>query len=320
MRAFHIILLITLISCKSETNSIDSKNSKTSWQTDNLIGKVKQLTLYMSETGTLEEKTVNFKKKYSFEGDLVYQAKYDIFGKLESVFSQEIINDSIVFNAFETIGGFKSTTTAFLDSLKRTLKSVSSSGDSTELTAIFTYDTIGRISSVQAIQNNDTSFNTYDYIYSENDKIESIIHTTENEFSFQQFINTCKYDNEENLIEETEKVVVKYFDEQGKLDSLLSAAVQPNIKRTIYTYKKGKLESSIDFSDDEIVNQKSFDLYGNILSELFYLNGSIVREFKNKYTFDENKNWIKKTVYVKEQSNDFVLSHIEFRELEYFKE
>ena len=88
----------------------------------------------------------------------------------------------------------------------------------------------------------------------------------------------------------------------------------------VYTYKKGKLESSIDFSDDEIVNQKSFDLYGNILSELFYLNGSIVREFKNKYTFDENKNWIKKTVYVKEQSNDFVLSHIEFRELEYFKE
>lgn len=318
MRIFHIILLITLISCKTETNSIESKNSKTSWQTDNLIGKVKEMTLYMSETETLEEKTVNFKKKYSFEGDLVYQAKYDIFGKLESVFSQEIINDSIVFNVFETIGGFKSTTTAFLDSLKRTLKSVSSSGDSTELTAIFTYDTIGRISSVQAIQNNDTSFNTYDYIYSENDKIESIIHTTENEFSFQQFINICKYDNEENLIEETEKVVVKYFDEQGKLDSLLSAAVQPNIKRTIYTYKKGKLESSIDFSDDEIVNQKSFDLYGNILSELFYLNGSIVREFKYKYKFDGNRNWTKKTVYVKEQTSDFTLSHIELRELEYF--
>ena len=72
MRTLLLILLITLISCQPQRKSKDNRNIETAWNSDKLIGKVKEMTLLKSESESSDEKTINFKKSYSYDGDLVY--------------------------------------------------------------------------------------------------------------------------------------------------------------------------------------------------------------------------------------------------------
>ena len=320
MRTILLILIITQISCQTKKISNDFQNNDTAWKSDNLIGKVKELKMYKSDIETADEMTINFKKSYSDEGYLVNHTKYDTFGNIESVFSQKIINDSTIQNDFRTSEGFINTTTSILDSLKRPKKSVTSFGDTIEITAFFSYNNRGNIASILAIQNEDTTINTYDYKYSTKNKIILENHTLKDDYSVQKFTNTYKYDNKENLIEEIETVIVKYFDDHGNIDSLLSATVQPKIKTTKFKYNNNHIESTSVYVGNEMDNKTIFDSKGNPVIKTFYFNGQMIREFKNKYKFDKNKNWIKKTVYIKEQTSNFALLHIERREIEYYKE
>ncbi len=325
MKNTFLIFLITLFAC----NSVDF-SKEDYWGSEKLYGRVNELIHYESDIDSpqnidLKDCFMKSKKVYTDLGTISQKENYNSLGVLESVFVQEFLDESTIKSEFEEVSVFETYTISKLNSLNKPLKSTMvsySDGDTTRMEGIFTYDNKGNMLTSVGYSVQDTTFGTYKYEYREDNKIIQKIQTMKSKGSFQEFKTINEYDKRGKVIETSDEVVVKYYDEDGNLNSFLSKAVQPKVKTIKYEYnRKNNLVHSAIYSENEILEEALYDSKNNPEVKKYYSDANLNNEFKNKYKFDSYGNWIEKKVYVKRSNSDdkeFKFLRVEYREIKYF--
>ena len=154
--------------------------------------------------------------------------------------------------------------------------------------------------------------------------------TAGNSFLFGPFYNTIDIDpgtgNTNITSNGSDDIFFSKYDQNGNIVESINGFDNFKMK-TITIYIAGRISkieyhSIFDDSEQLLESVTEFDKYYNPLNEKTYQDSKLKRETKNEYKFDNNGNWIEKTVSLKEHfynSKKFVAIYIESRKIEYWE-
>ncbi|WP_421813568.1 hypothetical protein [Flagellimonas sp.] len=318
LNKFHLPFLLLLLSCQNESSSEQASSvieNGTDWESKNLYGKVKSITLYKatyldSKGKKTREPIKTFSEEFTEFGSIKKTEYFDDLGLL----SQSTVNEfdeneflvkSTTINENE-YRPFKSITTIEHDTIENLIIRNSSLNDSLNFKYIEEYNAKGRLIKNTSIENGDTVVWTSKQEYNKNNKIvlEEVSPSNEEESQIFKY----EYDSLGNVIESINgnkwmkfKTISKYKGSHLVLDS---------------TYNIGADEK------EHLSQIIAYDTFSNPISIKIYENSELNRELKNSYKLDRKGNWIKKTVSMKEHFADskiFTPAYVETREIEYWK-
>ncbi|WP_068450496.1 hypothetical protein [Polaribacter atrinae] len=287
-------------------------DSKNALQGNNLYGKVEKIEYYKTtfqNTVNEDKPVLNKIEEYTDFGELKKVQYFDNYGELTqtNVIDYNKNQDFIKSVSINKSNESNIIQTSEYDTIKNTSELSVFVNDTIDHKTTFYYGKndyqIKRIS----IKGNDTTEVNLEYAFDNNDKI---ISSTQKEKGNDKSMTTnlFKYDNNNNLIESSYKTEwIEMISETEWKDGRI-------FKQTSYTIS-ADLKKHLD-------NITEFDILYNPTNSKEYENSKLNRELKFTYEFDENGNWIKKNVSMKEHFNnskEFVPIYVDTRKISYWK-
>ena len=319
LRKIYILTLLSIIlfNCQNKTELRTDlqpiySDSKNALQGNNLYGKVEKIEYYKTtfqNTENEDKPVLNKIEEYTDFGELKKVEYFDNYGELTQ---NNVIDYNNNQEFIKSVSNNKSNEsniiqTSEYDTIKNTSELSVFVNDTIDHKTTFYYGKndyqIKRIS----IKGNDTTEVNLEYAFDDNDKIKS---STQKEKGNDKSMitNLFKYDNNNNLIESSYKTEwMEMISETEWKDGRI-------FKQTSYT-KSADLKKHLD-------NITEFDILYNPINSKEYENSKLNRELKFEYEFDENGNWIKKNVSMKEHfanSKEFVPIYVDTRKISYRK-
>jgi hypothetical protein len=304
-----------LQNCKeTDELNIDLKPTYFEFENDleqrNLYGKVRELEQYKAvfqndkDTG---EPLPTLKEKFTEFGSLQTAEYFDNYGQITQI--DEFYydkNDYLIKSISENkLANQKTVQLVSYDSINKNTTRNINFNDSLNYKFISTFDSNDLIVEQIKIEAKDTVVRSYEYKFNDsNKKILEKEFVEGKEFS----IGTYKYDNENQLIEYSNK-----FERM----ELLTKAVWKNNR----IVKQSDYSISADLKK-HLNRITKYDKLFNPINEKIYENSELNRELKYNYEFDQLGNWIKRTVSMKEHfanSDKFIPIYVESREIKYWK-
>ena len=312
-RTLHLILILSLfVSCKKELN-IQPKYTdfETDLEARNLFGKVKELSQFRanikgSDKSQTEKLIINLKESFNKNGFVKSTEYFDTFGITQQTTENFYDANNYLQKSITNGQNFPEKMIELIerDTIKKTAFRKIVINDSLNYEFQSTFGKLDRIEKQTRIENGDTTLINYNYKLDSNDYVIFFEEIGGNEKN----INEYKYDENGNVVESINgtdffkiKTVTNYKDNR------IIKVEHYNISADL----KQHLESITEF-----------DNYYNPINKKTYQNSELNRETKNEYEFDNNGNWIKKTVYLKEHfanSKKFIPIYIEKRNIKYWK-
>tara|TARA_R110002051_G_scaffold92740_1_gene162520 strand:- start:364 stop:1308 length:945 start_codon:yes stop_codon:yes gene_type:complete len=312
-KTLHLILFLSLfISCKNELN-IQPKYSdfETDLEVRNLFGKVKELSQFRaniknSDKNQTEKPIINLKENFTENGFVKSTEYFGTFGKTQQITENFYDANDYLQKRITKSENFPENMVELIErnSIKKTEFRNITINDTLNIEFYSTFGKLDKIEEQIKIENGDTTFVKYNYKFNSNKNI-ILLEEIENEI---KTVTENKYDENGNIVES-----INGFD---------------NFKmKTITIYKAGRISkieyySIFDDSEQLLESITEFDKYYNPINEKTYKDSKLKRETKNEYKFDNNGNWIEKTVSLKEHfynSKKFVPIYIESRKIEYWE-
>jgi hypothetical protein len=310
-------LSIILFKCQKKTElRIDLQpiysDFENTLQEKNLLGKVKKIEYFKTtfQNNGKEDKLILKKvEKYTDFGEIEKAEYFDNYGKV-------IQTNFIVYNknqkfiksvSISKSDNSKIIQTAKYDSIKKTSEINAFVNDSVSYKMINYFEKNDYpVKQISIKKGKDTTEINYEYNFDGNGKINLAIQKEKgNEKSITT--NLYKYENN-NLIETSLKTEwVEMISETEWKEKRIS-------KRTSYTISED-LKKQID-------NITEFDKLYNTINTKEFEDSKLNRELNFDYEFDENGNWIKKNVSMKEHfinSKEFIPIYVEKRKISYWK-
>lgn len=158
-----------------------------------------------------------------------------------------------------------------------------------------------------SIKDNDTTEVNYIYSFDNNEKIK-FAEQKEKGNDKSTTTNLYEYDNNYNLIESSFKT---------EWMEIISETEWQNGR----IYKQTSYTISADFKK-HLNNVTEFDILYNTINTKKFEDSKLSCELKFEYEFDQNGNWIKKNVSMKEHfidSNEFIPIYVDIRKISYWK-
>lgn len=312
-KTIHLILILLLLfSCKKE---LDIRPKYSDFETDleakNLFGNVKKYSLFRaniqgSDKSQTEKPIIKLKESFNKSGFVKRMEYFDTFGKKQQI--TECFYDANDYLQKRTTkgGNFAKNMVELIkrDTIKKTEFRNITINDTLNIEFHSSFGKLDRIKEQIKIENGDTTYVRYNYKFDSNNNI-ILLEEIENET---KTVTENKYDQNGNIVES-----INGFD---------------NFKmKTVRIYKAGQITkieyySIFDDSEQLLESVTEFDKYYNPINEKTYQDSKLKRETKNEYKFDDNGNWIIKTVSLKEHfynSKEFVPIYIESRKIEYWE-
>ncbi|WP_139150304.1 hypothetical protein [Cellulophaga baltica] len=286
-------------------------DSKNALQGNNLYGKVKKIEYYKTtfqNTENEDKPVLNKIEEYTDFGELKKVEYFDNYGKILQTNeidynkNQEFIKSVSISKSNNS----KIIQIAEYDSIKNTSEITVFVNDTIDhkMTSYFDRNDypIKRVS----IKGNDTTEVHYEYDFDDNDKIKLATQKEKGNVK-SMTTNLYKYDNN-NLIESSYKTEwMEMISETEWKEGRIS-------KQTSYT-----ISADLKKHTDNITE---FDILYNPINSKEFEDSKLNRELKFDYEFDENGNWIKKNVSMKEHFNnakEFVPIYVDTRKISYWK-
>lgn len=310
-KTIYLILILALfISCKEKLNIQPKyKDFKTDLEAKNLFGKIKEYSQFRENfsKNKTEKSIIHLKEKFNKFGSLKKSEYFDSFGKTlkttENIYDENnnllkkiTLNENYPKKMVEKL--------IHSDSIKKIESRLITINDTLIYKFTLKFNEFENIKQQLKIKNNDTILVYFKYQY---DSKKRIIKSEQFEGN-NKSINEFEYDENGNIVE---SIFTSDFFKY----------------KTVTTYTNNRLskienyEISKEFKK-ELESITEFDNYYNPVNEKTYQNSELNRESKNEYEFDNNGNWIKKTVYLKEHfanSKKFIPIYIEKREIKYWE-
>jgi hypothetical protein len=311
------LLSIILIKCQNKTELRTDlqpiySDSKNALQGNNLYGKVKKIEYYKTtfqNTENEDKPVLNKIEEYTDFGELKKVEYFDNYGELTQT-NDIHYNENQEFVKSVSINKSKESNIIQIseyDTIKNTSELSVFVNDTIDHKTTFYYGKndyqIKRIS----IKGNDTTEVNLEYAFDNNDKI---ISSTQKEKGNDKSMTTnlFKYDNNNNLTESSYKTEwVEMISETEWKDGRI-------FKQTSYTISADLKEHTNNITE--------FDILFNPINSKEFEDSKLNRELKFDYEFDENGNWIKKNVSIKEHFNnskEFVPIYVDKRKISYWK-
>jgi len=287
-------------------------DSENALQGNNLYGKVKKIEYYKTtfQNTEKEDKTVlNKIEEYTDFGELKKVEYFDNYGELlqTNVIDYNKNQEFIKSVSINKSNKSKIIQTSEYDSIKNT----------SEL-SVFVNDTIDHKTTSYfnrkdypikriSVKGNDTTEVNFEYDFDDNDKIKSASQKEKgNDKS--KTTNLYKYDSNKNLIESSYKtewleMISETEWKNGRISKQMSYTVSADLKK-------------------HTDNITEFDILYNPINSKEFEDSKLNRELKFDYEFDENGNWTKKNVSIKEHFNnskEFVPIYVYTRKISYWK-
>ena len=319
MRKIYLLTLLSiiLIKCQNKTELRTDlqpiySDSKNALQGNNLYGKVKKIEYYKTtfqNTENEDKPVLNKIEEYTDFGELKKVEYFDNYGELTQT-NDIHYNENQEFVKSVSINKSKESNIIQIseyDTIKNTSELSVFVNDTIDHKTTFYYGKndyqIKRIS----IKGNDTTEVNLEYAFDNNDKI---ISSTQKEKGNDKSMTTnlFKYDNNNNLTESSYKTEwVEMISETEWKDGRI-------FKQTSYTISADLKEHTNNITE--------FDILFNPINSKEFEDSKLNRELKFDYEFDENGNWIKKNVSIKEHFNnskEFVPIYVDKRKISYWK-
>ncbi|MGZ0016804.1 hypothetical protein [Yeosuana sp. AK3] len=287
-------------------------DSKNALQGNNLYGKVKKIEYYKTtfqNTENEDKPVLNKIEEYTDFGELKKVEYFDNYGELlqTNVIDYNKNQKFIKSVSINKSNKSKIIQTSEYDSINNTSELTVFVNDTIDHETTFYYGQndyqIKRIS----VKENDTTEVNSEYAFDDNDKILS---STQKEKGNNKSMitNLFKYDKNNNLIESSYKTEwMEMISETEWKDGRI-------FKQTSYT-----ISADLKKHTDNITE---FDILYNPINSKEFEDSKLNRELKFDYEFDENGNWIKKNVSMKEHFNhskEFVPIYVDTRKISYWK-
>ena len=316
---FKVIIasqLLALFSCKNESSSelgFSTFEEGTDWESKNLVGEVKSITLYkatyLNGNGKKTREPIKtLKEEFTNFGSIKKTEYFDSFGNLSQSTTNEFDENNFIVKSL--------TTNHF-----RPYKSLMT----------IEHDTINNLA-IRDVFVNDTINFKYIEEYDENEQL--IKQTNIENGDTVVWIAKQKFDRKNRLIfkevlpsndDEPQTYSYKY-DSSGNIIESINGNNQMKFKSTS-KYDGKTLTERTDYmisadSKEHLQEITEYDNYGNSIISKVFENSELNREFKNKYMLDKKGNWIEKVVSLKEHfanSKNFTPTYVETREIEYWK-
>jgi len=308
-----ILSFFILMSCNNIDYKPKYKDFANAWERDNLIGKVNKLDEYKAnvtdyETGEAEKPIIVFKKEFTEIGKISYQEHYSSFGKLEQ-YTRSKFDDKgyrIESVSEDCIAHSRTFTTAKYDDLSGKLVSAHVKiNDSINMDVSYKYGKHGNIVEQTGVRNGDTTLKRFEYIYGEKGRIILKKQIENSKYGINEYLNEFKYDKNGNLIKVTNKSGIF------------------GVSKLTYEYDgENRRKKDTRYNSEQIQKETSFNNRYNKTYEKFYRNGSLDKEIKYDYKFDNKGNWIERKALIKEhygENNKWLPVYVETRKIEYYK-
>lgn len=312
-----ILLVFLALGCDRKRNSsTDLKPTYSNFDNDReqrkLFGKVKQVewykTVYQNDKKD-GKRILNLKEEFTEFGSIKENSNYDNSGEL-------IQNDVYEYDKNDFLQKIVSTNkrtqnsyvmAVYHDTINKTSKRKVVVNDSVNHEIIVFYNDKDFVIKQIAIEQNDTTIVEHKYEFNEADKL---VLERQNDIESNKPIVTNKYSYDENgnLIHSSYKtewieLITEKTWENQRISKQTEYTVSPDLKKN--------LDQITEF--DELYNQ---------INSKIYENSELNRELKYEYEFDENGNWIKREVSMKEhfaKSKEFKPIYLETRKITYWK-
>jgi hypothetical protein len=315
MKKITIIFLglFFIIGCSEiierQTKFVDFEND---WERDNLLGQVKTSERYRAnvidfESGKTEKPIIEFKKKYTDYGEILYQEYFDNFGKSEQYIKNEYNSKGQRVKSISEnyLMPSKSIEIAKFNKKGEQVLTSVIYNDTLNFIARFEYDDMGILTKQISIQNNDTTIERFEYKYSNSGKLLWKKQIDNDEHGTNEFIDEFKYDKKDNLIEVINKA--EHFDEM----------------KSTYEYdSQNRIIKILQYQSGQLAKETSFDKAYNPISIKNYVNAELKRELQYKYKFDSLGNWTERKVYMMEyfvKDRKLLPIYVEIRIIGYYK-
>ena len=306
-------------------NSIDYKpkyfDFENSWESENLIGRVKTIEQYKAKVnnfkmGEKDLPLIQFKKEFTDIGDISFEEHYGDSGQIESFIKNEYNKNGqrIKSTSKDFLFPSKSTVTSEFNTAGKLSSASIYQNDTLDEKDMLEYNSSGKLMTVTSIGNKDTTIAKYEYKYNETGKLlwkkrTSTIKNNKDE----NFIG-FKYDQHGNLIELLNKSVAN----EG-----FDGDVMPYVEiKTIYEYDlKNRIQKTIKYKSGNLEEETEFDEFYNHTLIKFYDKGALDREMKYEYQFDSKGNWIERKVFLKQdfsRDKNWIPVFVETRKIEYY--
>ena len=311
------LLLIIVFSCdKNRNNPTDIKpkysNFQNDWQEKNLFGKVKEIEWYKStyQDDKKEGKAIlNLKEKFTDFGNLKEISNFDNQGVLIQKNTHKYNNEK--FN-FKIINKNNQTNSTYIfirkkDTINKTETRKIFVNDSLNEEVKSFFDENGRVFKQIKIEGNDTTITRNKYKLNNKDKIISETQVREN-VDGPIFIEKYKYDEKGKLIKFSHKSfgtehITKTEWKNGRISKRAHYFISQDLKK-------------------HLNEETEYDKLYNPIDSKIYEDSKLNRELKYQYEFDQNGNWIKRNVSMKQyfaNSKEFIPIYNETRKIKYWK-
>lgn len=308
---------IILFNCQKKTELRTDlqpiySDSKNALQGNNLYGKVKKIEYYKTtfqNTENEDKPVLNKIEEYTDFGELKKVEYFDNYGELTQTNDIDYNKNQEFIKSVSINKSDKSNIIQIseYDTIKNTSELSVFVNDTIDHKTTFYYGKndyqIKRIS----IKGNDTTEVNLEYAFDDNDKI---ISSTQKEKGNDKSMTTnlFKYDNNNNLIESSYKTEwMEMISETEWKDGRI-------FKQSSYTISADLKKHTNNITE--------FDILFNPINSKEFEDSKLNRELKFDYEFDENGNWIKKNVSMKEHFNnskEFVPIYVDTRKISYWK-
>ncbi|WP_417201476.1 hypothetical protein [Bizionia sp.] len=318
-QTFNLILFLTIFSScqENKTNGIDIEpvyfEYQNSWEERNLFGKVKSISEFRANfkaNDEIDKKNLKSKIQFTDFGGLKRVEYFGTFGDTTQIEQYEYDEkDNFIESNTELVGANRSFKTLTLtDSINNIVTHKSYLNNSIAETNAIYYDENDRIKKRFEIKGNDTIEYVHKLEFDKADNLISEVQIDKSGNEENKIANNFKYDRNGNLIRSSYKVhSTEYISEfKWENDKIISRS-----DFIIYPDESKHLEESNDY-----------DKYYNPTDYKKFANSKIDQEIKYEYEYDKNGNWIKRTVFLKQNSlgsKKFEKAYIEFREIEYWE-
>lgn len=240
--------------------------------------------------------------EYDESGNEIKNERYSFDGTISS--SQEMIyqENQEITNTYDKNIGYYS----LINSIRngQVYKSIITSENNNipSSTIYHTYDDIGNIIEQKTLENKNESITHINYIYDEDKNVIERTQSISSNDSIRSFHTINKYRWNRLILSET-------TDGSGmfpRMKTIRKYRINGDLKYVI-KYKDNRIDQVQKYDRDLVVNIKRYD------------NNGLALEIKNKYSFDDYNNWIKKEEYDRRNGEyEFQKGETYLREISYY--
>ena len=310
-----LLLLLVLCNCKNERNEVrdfSAFEKETDWESKNLRGRVKSLSIYKAtylneESDETREPIQTLREEFTEFGSTKMTEHFDNFGNLSQTIINEFDENQFFIRSLtvDKLRPYKSLMTIKYDTINNVAVRNVVLNDSLNLKSIEEYDENKQLIRQTNIEKGDTVVWTAIQEFDDNNRLTFKEVTPSNDEESQIF--SYKYDNSGNIIESING------NDWMKFKSVSEYEGETLLRRTDYVISADTKERLTEITE--------FDEYSNPTSIKIFEESELNREFNNKYVLDRKGNWIEKVVSFKEHyadSKNFTPAFVETRKIEYW--